>query len=173
MSSSSRQNYSKEVREMAGRQGYRMSYHNDVWCIWEWEAVGRPHRSIPSLEFKNVPLEIMNNNKRYGSTKFEVSGLVQGVFFRKFTKAKATELGLTGWCRNTLRGTVEGEYEYEMTEDDGGGRCKLASPYRESVAEFRHWLCKIGSPNSRIDGCGFSEEIVSITRRFDSFSVVR
>jgi acylphosphatase len=115
----------------------------------------------------------MNNNKRYGSTKFEVSGLVQGVFFRKFTKAKAIELGLTGWCRNTLRGTVEGEYEYEMTEDDGDGRCKLVSPYRESVAEFRHWLCKIGSPNSRIDGCGFSEEVVSITRRFDSFSVVR
>ena len=37
----------------------------------------------------------------------EVSGKVQGVFFRKNTKAQADMLGLTGWVRNTKAGTVE------------------------------------------------------------------
>ena len=45
----------------------------------------------------------MNNNnsnnsvkKRYAvTTKFEVYGRVQGVFFRKYTKAKADELGMS------------------------------------------------------------------------------
>jgi acylphosphatase len=34
---------------------------------------------------------------------------VQGVFFRKFTVAKAQALHLVGWCANTQRGTVMGE----------------------------------------------------------------
>jgi len=37
----------------------------------------------------------------------EVTGKVQGVFFRKNTKAQADMLGLTGWVRNTKAGTVE------------------------------------------------------------------
>ena len=36
----------------------------------------------------------------------EVTGKVQGVFFRKNTKAQADMLGLTGWVRNTKVGTV-------------------------------------------------------------------
>ncbi|KAJ2902564.1 acylphosphatase [Zalerion maritima] len=36
-------------------------------------------------------------------------GVVQGVFFRKFTRAKAVELGITGWCRNIPNEKVEGE----------------------------------------------------------------
>ena len=103
----------------------------------------------------------MNSSKLYVSTKFEVLGVVQGVFFRKFTKAKAIELGLTGWCRNTPRGTVEGEFEYVKGEGDN------------KVAEFRHWLCKVGSTNSRIERCAFSEEVISETQRFESFCIVR
>lgn len=34
---------------------------------------------------------------------------VQGVWFRKFTVAKAQALHLVGWCANTQRGTVMGE----------------------------------------------------------------
>ena len=107
-----------------------------------------------------------NSNKGYVSTRFEVSGRVQGVFFRKFTKAKAIELGLTGWCRNTTWDTVEGEFEHvveeeerhctQSTSSEGDGRsskCKVKSLPRESVAEFRYWLCNIGSPHSRIDKC--------------------
>lgn len=36
-------------------------------------------------------------------------GIVQGVFFRKFARTKAIDLGLTGWCRNIPNEKVEGE----------------------------------------------------------------
>ncbi len=36
-----------------------------------------------------------------------VSGRVQGVFFRAFTKEKAKSLGLKGWVKNTDDGRVE------------------------------------------------------------------
>jgi acylphosphatase len=42
---------------------------------------------------------------------FEVSGKVQGVFFRKHAAEQAARLGLTGWVQNTQRGTVVGEAE--------------------------------------------------------------
>lgn len=36
-----------------------------------------------------------------------VSGIVQGVFFRANTRGKAQMVGVTGWVRNRLDGTVE------------------------------------------------------------------
>lgn len=36
-------------------------------------------------------------------------GTVQGVGFRYFTRGKAQEHGITGWCRNTPDNKVEGE----------------------------------------------------------------
>ncbi len=36
-----------------------------------------------------------------------IKGKVQGVFYRDSSKAKAEELGLTGWVRNTPDGHVE------------------------------------------------------------------
>ncbi|MGE5140459.1 MAG: acylphosphatase [Rudaea sp.] len=36
-----------------------------------------------------------------------VSGLVQGVNFRWFTRRRAVDLGLTGWVRNLADGSVE------------------------------------------------------------------
>lgn len=38
--------------------------------------------------------------------RITVTGRVQGVFFRKFTKEKADELGLTGEVRNMPNGSV-------------------------------------------------------------------
>ncbi len=40
-----------------------------------------------------------------------VHGRVQGVFFRDSTRRLALELGVTGWARNTLEGTVEAVFE--------------------------------------------------------------
>ena len=41
----------------------------------------------------------------------KIYGKVQGVFFRVHTRRRALELGLTGYVRNTSRGTVEGVAE--------------------------------------------------------------
>jgi acylphosphatase len=120
-----------------------------------------------------------HNITRYITMKFEVFGRVQGVFFRKYTKAKAEELGLTGWCRNTPRGTVQGEFEYALfsaeTGTDNGNNTDEES--WEAIA-FQHWLCRTGSPKSRIDRCTFSEKLTSSsssakTRKYDAFRVIR
>ena len=42
-----------------------------------------------------------------------VSGMVQGVFFRAFTKENAEKLGLTGFARNLSDGRVEAVIEGE------------------------------------------------------------
>tara|TARA_Y100000310_G_scaffold345013_1_gene461170 strand:+ start:31 stop:303 length:273 start_codon:yes stop_codon:yes gene_type:complete len=36
-----------------------------------------------------------------------ITGMVQGVFFRKFLEEKANELGIRGFCRNLEDGRVE------------------------------------------------------------------
>lgn len=46
--------------------------------------------------------------KRYAYT---VTGIVQGVGFRYFTKSTADRLHLTGWVRNADDGSVEGEVQ--------------------------------------------------------------
>jgi acylphosphatase len=45
------------------------------------------------------------------SIHIKVHGVVQGVFFRKFTQKKAKELGIKGSVRNARDGTVEIEAE--------------------------------------------------------------
>jgi acylphosphatase len=40
-----------------------------------------------------------------------IHGIVQGVFFRKFVKEKAEELGIKGYVRNKEDGSVEAWFE--------------------------------------------------------------
>lgn len=42
-----------------------------------------------------------------------VHGRVQGVFFRETTRQQADILGLSGWVRNLVDGTVETEFQGE------------------------------------------------------------
>ena len=42
-----------------------------------------------------------------------VTGRVQGVFFRAWTTERALALGVTGWVRNALDGSVEAHLEGE------------------------------------------------------------
>lgn len=43
------------------------------------------------------------------AVRFRVTGRVQGVGFRAFTRGIAARAGVVGWCRNTADGAVEGE----------------------------------------------------------------
>ena len=42
-----------------------------------------------------------------------IHGHVQGVFFREETRRRAAALGVAGWVRNLVDGTVEAVYEGE------------------------------------------------------------
>jgi acylphosphatase len=68
------------------------------------------------------------------SAKFIVSGLVQGVFFRAATQARARTLGLTGYARNCADGCVE----------------VVASGTPDALAKLDMWLLT-GPPNARVD----------------------
>ncbi|KAK4472172.1 hypothetical protein MN116_000470, partial [Schistosoma mekongi] len=86
---------------------------------------------------------------------FEVYGKVQGVFFRKYAADFAKVNGLVGWIMNTENGTVTGEFEGPSV----------------GVDAFKHWLCNIGSPKSRIDKCQFKNERKISQLHFKGFDI--
>ncbi|CDR94688.1 acylphosphatase, putative [Babesia bigemina] len=90
--------------------------------------------------------------------KFRVSGRVQGVFFRKFTKEAADRLGIKGFVRNEADGTVSGEGQ---------------SHSLSSMDDFRHFLEKVGSPNSEILSCDFKMTEKSGDLEYNSFDIIR
>ena len=49
----------------------------------------------------------MNQDKKFSSRRFIVSGKVQGVFFRASTKKEADKLDLKGYAKNLQSGQVE------------------------------------------------------------------
>lgn len=71
----------------------------------------------------------------------EVTGSVQGVFFRATCVERARDLGLAGWVRNTLDGRVEAEFE-----GDGA-----------AVGSILVW-CHEGPPMARVDAVAVREE---------------
>ncbi|MFO7762081.1 MAG: acylphosphatase [Thermodesulfobacteriota bacterium] len=64
-----------------------------------------------------------------------VSGKVQGVFFRDYTKSEAERLGVSGWVRNKRDGSVE----------------VFISGKADKVDQMVNWLYQ-GSPTSRVSG---------------------
>jgi acylphosphatase len=69
-----------------------------------------------------------------------VTGRVQGVFFRAWTKDQARELGLSGWVRNCGDGSVEAHVEGEE------------SKVSELIARMRS-----GPPSARVEQLGCEE----------------
>jgi acylphosphatase len=63
-----------------------------------------------------------------------ITGIVQGVFFRKHTKDKADELGVHGWVKN---------------EDDGSVSA-YAEGSEEQLKSFIQY-CHIGPEKARVD----------------------
>jgi acylphosphatase len=66
--------------------------------------------------------------------RFHVSGVVQGVFFRASTQARARELGLTGWAKNLADGRVE----------------VVAGGDAAALDQLERWL-QHGPPGARVD----------------------
>jgi acylphosphatase len=66
----------------------------------------------------------------------KVSGLVQGVFFRKHTQNTAVKLGVNGWVRNSDDGSVEIEAEGDAKALDEFLKWCNKGPDRASVTEL-------------------------------------
>ena len=83
-----------------------------------------------------------------------ISGKVQGVFFRYFTRKKAKELRLTGTVENLPNGSVR----------------VLAKGPANQIEEFIDW-CHIGSPASTVEKVRVEE--IPVDRTFDGFTILR
>jgi acylphosphatase len=72
-----------------------------------------------------------------------ISGRVQGVSFRYYTRQKAAELGVDGWVRNLMNGKVEA-----WVQGEAGAVDKMVS-----------W-CRQGPPSARVDEIRAEDETV-------------
>lgn len=70
-----------------------------------------------------------------------ISGIVQGVNFRRSTQMAAQQLGVNGWARNLPDGRVEACLEGEPG----------------AVAALLDW-CRSGPPSARVDNLEIHEE---------------
>ena len=70
-----------------------------------------------------------------------VSGLVQGVYFRHFTREQARKFGVQGWVRNLDDERVEAVFE---------------GP-RAAVDQIINW-CRQGPPAARVEGVAVTWE---------------
>ena len=82
--------------------------------------------------------------------EIRVSGLVQGVFFRAWTRDQAVELGVNGWVRNCRDGSVEAHLEGE------------SEPVAKLIERMRR-----GPPNARVDELQSEEAEVEGSEGFE------
>lgn len=73
--------------------------------------------------------------------RVQITGRVQGVFFRDSTRQEAQRLGVAGWIRNRADGSVEGVFE---------------GP-KESVDQLVAW-CEEGPPRAEVDNVAVEPE---------------
>jgi len=81
-----------------------------------------------------------------------VSGIVQGVNFRRYTQLTARQLGVHGWVRNLHDGRVEGCFEGESA----------------AVGALLDW-CRSGPATGRVDHLEVREE--PFAAEFSDFSI--
>lgn len=80
-----------------------------------------------------------------------VSGLVQGVMYRKYTTEKANSLQLKGWVKNQSDGTV----------------ILHATGTEEQLNLLIEW-CKDGSPNAKVDQLHIREIPLEVYETFQT-----
>jgi len=81
-----------------------------------------------------------------------ISGLVQGVFFRKHAQEKAKLIGITGWIGNEADGTV----------------AVVAEGPSNKINDFVDW-CSSGPSTSRVDKV--KKEKIPYMAEFEDFSI--
>jgi acylphosphatase len=81
-----------------------------------------------------------------------ISGRVQGVAFRAYTRSAARKIGAYGWVRNLSDGRVEAVIEGEP----------------DKVEALVQW-CRKGPPSGRVDNVNIREE--EPTREFSDFEI--
>lgn len=84
----------------------------------------------------------------------KISGMVQGVFFRAYTREKAVQLGVAGWVRNLREGRVEGLFEGS----------------EQAVSQLISW-CRKGPPSARVTDV--EVEWGEYSGEFDTFFIAR
>ncbi|MEM5793478.1 MAG: acylphosphatase [Candidatus Aenigmatarchaeota archaeon] len=82
-----------------------------------------------------------------------ISGKVQGVFFRKYTKDCANKLGINGWVKNLSDGKVE----------------LVAEGDERDIEEFLDFLKK-GSPGSSVER--MEVRVEKSVNEFRSFEII-
>lgn len=68
-----------------------------------------------------------------------VTGRVQGVSFRAWTKEQAQSLGVSGWVRNTPDGHVEAHVEGDDAAVEQMTECMRRGPSSARVEDVRTW----------------------------------
>ncbi|PWA16549.1 acylphosphatase-1 [Gambusia affinis] len=91
------------------------------------------------------------------SVDYEIFGKVQGVFFRKYTQAEGTKLGVVGWVQNTEAGTVKGQLQGPSSK----------------VEKMQEWLKVTGSPKSCINKAEFKNKKTIESLEYSSFSIIK
>lgn len=72
--------------------------------------------------------------------RYSIEGLVQGVFYRAHTQKRAQALGVRGWVRNELDGSVT----------------VYACGTVDAITELENWLW-IGPPSARVENITIAE----------------
>ena len=69
-----------------------------------------------------------------------ISGRVQGVFFRAYTRDQAVARGLSGWVRNLPDGRVAAVFEGDREKIDSMlAWCRQGPPYAAVDEVLTHW----------------------------------
>lgn len=74
--------------------------------------------------------------------RFEITGRVQGVFYRKWAQANAQGLGLRGFVRNMADGSVEGVLAGPKDRLDAFAQAALAGPPDAEVEQVKRSAAK-------------------------------
>lgn len=89
------------------------------------------------------------------AVRFRVTGRVQRVFFRKYTRDQAVELGLKGYVVNEKDESVSGVIVGEA----------------EPVSTMKNWLRYTGSPQSKVEDVDFT--VLDPLPTYDQFYIMK